>query len=244
MEFKDYDRITDILMYLSDKITLNFNTILSRADKAGSRNFFHYEVEYGSKYIGVDKNHSIKRNMNFFFTIDNKNYFANSIILRPQDVAILNMLLHQRLIPWFFGKERIFSIIDNKLVITGTYQPLTYAQNEYKFIRFEPIVLEFDGNTFKEGVRVTVNSSTEYADLTIDKFMGFYYILRNTDMYSAACNQVCYVKTPPYGINTFSMSGLGGGVVEDKWGPDEEPEQKSNNPKGNKFLDSTKKKGH
>ena len=65
IQFTDYDRITDILMYLSNTITLNFNVVLSRKDKTGKRSFFHYETEYPSKYLGVNTGRGIKRNMNF-----------------------------------------------------------------------------------------------------------------------------------------------------------------------------------
>ena len=61
IQFTDYDRITDILMYLSNNITLNFNVVLSRKDKTGKRSFFHYETEYPSKCLGVNTGRGIKK---------------------------------------------------------------------------------------------------------------------------------------------------------------------------------------
>ena len=246
IQFTDYDRITDILMYLSNNITLNFNVVLSRKDKFGKRNFFQYEAEYNSKYSDVSKGRSIKRNMNFYFTLDNKNDFANGLILKPQDVLLLNMIIEQQILPWFFDpQKRIFSITKDgsKLIIKGNFDPVNYTQSEYKYISFVPIVYTYEDGTYKEGIRIYLNSQSEVADLDIDRFMGFVYILKNTDMYSAACGLLTYVKQPPYGVNIYSMTGLGGGYVQDNWNESEDITTNDNlKNKGNSFLNNVKKK--
>lgn len=244
INYTDYDRITDILMYLSNNITLNFNVVMSKKDKNGARQYYQYEAEYVSKYIGTNKSRSIKRNMNFYFTIDNKNDFANGFILRPQDVMMLDMIISEQILPWFMGKNRIFGIIDNVLVIKGNYTPVLYTQSEYKYLSFSPIIYSFEDGSFKEGVRICLNSESEYADIDIDKFLGFYYILKNTDMYCTACNMLTFVKQPPYGINTFSMTGLGGGYIQDTWNdtPDITIDNNVSKNKKNNFLDNIKRK--
>ena len=217
-QFTDYDRITDILIYLSDNLTLNFTTVLSKKDKSGNRSFYHYEAEYASKYLDQSKSTTIKRIMNFYFTLDNKNDWANGFIIRPQDAMMLIMLIENQLLPLYFdNNSRIFKIIDDKLVINREFSPIVYAQTEYKFISFTPIVCSYENGEYKEGVRITVNK--EYTDIDIDKFMGFYYIIKNTDMYSVACAMCTYVKTPPYNINVYSRQGLGGGgpLPDEQW---------------------------
>lgn len=240
IQFTDYDRITDILMYLSSNITLNFNVTLSRKSKTGDRLSFHHETEYPSKYTGVDKARSIKRNMNFYYTLDNKNDFANGFILRAQDVVILNMVIKEKVLPWFIGPSRIFGITKDgsRLVIKGEFEPVLYAQSEYKYISFQPIVYSYEDGTFKEGVRIYLNSESEFADMDIDRFFGLAYILEKTDMYAVASSMVTYVKQLPYGLNTYTMSGLGGGYVQDQWG--ESQQINNNDNKGNNFLNSLK----
>ena len=210
--FEDYDRVSDTLMYLSDNITLEFVVALSKKNASGERSFFHYETEYQSKYIGTNVARSIKRNMNFYFVLNNKMDFANGFILRPQDVAILTMAIEQRFLPYYFSEKKIFKVIENQLVLKGNFNPLLYAQNQYKFIKLSPIVCQ-DENGYKEGVRIEINN--DYVDMDIDKFMGVYYILKNTDMYSTAVGLTTYVKTGPHGINNFPMKGLGGGSTPD-----------------------------
>lgn len=229
IQFDDYDRITDILMYLSDNLTLNFTVTLSRKDRNGGRSFYHYETEYTSKYIGQLRSRSIKRIMNFYFTLDNKNDFGNGFVIRVQDAFMIVTAIETQLLPLFFdAKRRVFSIIDNRLVINKDYNKVRYAQNEYRFIIFDPIVLTYESGEYKEGVRITVNK--EYTDIDIDKFLGLYWMLKNTDMYSVACNMCTYVKTPPYNINTYTRQGLGGGgaLPEDNWNSGEEQSSNKN----------------
>lgn len=236
IRFEDYDRISDTLMYLSDSITLNFTVTLSRKDRNGGRAFFHYETEYNSKYIGATKGRAIKRNMTFYFIIDNKNDFGNGFILRPQDVMILTTIMEQKLIPLYFDpNRRIYKIIDGKhLAITGEFESIIYPQSEYKVLSFIPIVCTYEDGTSKEGVRININK--DFVDLDIDKFMGLYYILKNTDMYSAACSMTAYVKNAPYGVNVYSCQGLGGGATL----PDDNYNLNDNN-NGN-FLNNIKEK--
>lgn len=248
IQFSDYDKISDILLYLSNTITLNFNVILSRKDRNGNRSFFHYETEFGSKYIGTDKGRAIKRNMSFFFTIDNKEDFLNNFVLRPQDIYFITTVIENKLFPMYFEpSKRIFKVIDDRLVIKGNFEPIFYAQSEYKYLSFTPIIYTYEDNMYKEGVRININSESDFVDLDIDKFVGFYYILKNTDMYATACSMVSYAKTPPYGLNIYSQQGLGGGAPVPEWPvtdtTNDFSQEKTNSKKnGNNFLNNTRRK--
>jgi len=211
IDYTDYDRITDKLMFLSSTITLNFTVTLAKKDKFGNRAHLHYEVEYSSKFRDQNMAHSIKRDIVYYFTIDNSNDFGNGLVLRPQDVEILKMLLDQQILPWFFGNNRVFGIKENKLFIKEYGSPVTYAQSDYKFISFNPIIFEYEDGKFKEGIRIYLNNQDAFADLDIDKFMQFVNIIKCTDMYNAALTMINYVKMPPYGINNHTSVGLGSG---------------------------------
>jgi hypothetical protein len=205
IRFEDYNRITDVLMYLNDNMTLNFTVTLTRSVN-GERRFFQFETVSGADKYGSELR-NVKRIMNFYFVIDCKDDFTGGVVLRAQDVELLTRLIEQRILPWFFGDktESAFQFIDNNLALK-TYEPVTYAQSENKYIVFEPIIYS-DEEKSTRGIRITLQSGRS-ADLEIDKFMGLLHILKS-DMYSAACNMVSYVKTEPYGVNTFKMSGLG-----------------------------------
>ena len=209
-QFSDYERATDTLLFLSDQFTLDFVVQFASKDKYGQRTFFHFESEYNTeKYKENGKYKSIKRKMtNFYFVINNKKSFDGAFALKPQDVFSLKTILDSIVLPWF---NTLFKIIDNRLVIVGEYNAPIYAKNEYQFLKFEPVVLGFDDGRYSSGIRMTVNSNESFVDMDIDKFYGFYYILTNTDMYSAACSIAAYSKTQPYDINQtyYSTTGLG-----------------------------------
>ncbi len=217
IDFTDYDRITDRLMFLSAIITLNFTVTLAKKDKAGNRTHIHYEAEYSSKFRDQNVARSIKRDIIYYFTLDNSEDFGNGLVLRPQDVEILKLLLNQRILPWFFGTNRAFDIKDNKLYLKEFGEPVIYAQSDYKFVSFAPIVFEYEDGKFKEGIRIYLNNQASFADLDIDKFMQFVNIIKCTDMYNAALTMINYVKIPPYGINNHRSVGLGSGGDENRY---------------------------
>lgn len=237
IQFTDYDRITDTILYFSSNVTLSFNVSLSFKDKSGARSFFQYETEYASKYTGTEKARAIKRNMRFFYTIDIKNTFGGSIVLKPQDVFLLNMIIEQKILPMYMGKSKVFGLQNGNLVIKGNYQNVVYSQSEYRYLEFSPIIYTYDNDTYKEGVRMSI-SGVELVDMDIDRFFGFCQVLKNTDMYAVACNLVNYAKMPPYGIHVYSQFGLGGGTPVPEWEEEEKPKKQEKN----SFLDSVKKK--
>lgn len=245
--FRSYDRITDVLLYFTSDITLKFVTYLSKNTKLGRR-FFQYEVEKqsGSRDGMVTRN--INRNMNFFFTIDNKNDFLNNFIIRPQDAEMLLNLLNQKVLPWFYADsdQYAFQYIKDILSVTE-YSPVMYTQSDIKHLAFQPTVMTDRNELYVYGVKITVNGVYSF-DCELEKFMGFIYFLK-CDMYSAACSMVSYVKTEPYGIEVFRPTGLGGGQIEDRWGEDDiktqyssteiKSSQSNTNRKGsNSFLDN------
>lgn len=238
--FTDYERITDSLMYLSDRLTLNFVVNLAKKNQMGNRQFCHFETSYVSeKYNGTSPIRSIKRNMSYYFVIDDREVFANGFILRPQDVELLLMLIQQQILPWFFGnkEERAFHMVKEQLVLKE-YREVVYTQSESRWIKFAPIVYSYEDGTFAQGLEMIFQSG-EVASMNADKFMGFVNILK-TDMYAVACSMLTYVKQQPYEINTYSPSGLGASRS-----PRQQDWQNNTNYKGNgtnSFLNNSKSK--
>lgn len=208
IDFTDYERITDTLMYLSEKMTLNFVLALSKKSLNGQRSFFHYETKYTSDSYGTEVR-SIKRNMSYYFVIQNKEIFGSGMLLRPQDVEIILMLIEQRILPWFFGsqEQHVFQMVNDTLSMKE-YTPVVYTQSETKIMCFEPMIYHYENtDQFAEGINISFTGG-ESCPMTIDKFMGFYNILKS-DMYNVACSLANYAKSQPYGINTYKPTGLG-----------------------------------
>lgn len=236
IDFTDYNRMTDVLMYLTDIITLNFTVSLYSKSKTGERRFFQYEAEYKTGDVYNSTTRTVKRNMNFYFTIDNKEQFTAGMILRPQDVEVLIRLIDTKVLPWFFGDDKVnaFQIVKNQLVLKE-FEPVYYTQSYSKWIKFEPIAYSFEDGSFSQGIQMSL-AGGDIIPIILDKFLGFYHLL-HTDMYAAACNMVTYLKVPPYGINEFKTAGLGTGRPKEDWAPPKELEKR-----GNSFLENAKKK--
>ena len=177
--------------------------------------------------------------MNFYFSINDRRAFDRSFIIRPEDAFTLNLLIKNNILPWYFGgqQKKIFSFVGNELKITGQFQEVVYARNEYAFLRFQPCVYRFEDGTYKEGIRMFVSSQDTFVDMEIDKFLGFYYLLTTTDMYTAAAAVVAYAKMPPYGINKFSM-GLAGAASRAIDNPDAFRNDVPFNPQSNQKFDN------
>ncbi len=211
--FSEYDRISDTLMFFNDFTILEFVVIMSTKDKNGNRISFHSECDYNTnKYSGVDVGHSIKRRMTFYYAINDRRAFNRSFIIRPEDAMTFIMLIESQILPWYFdSKRKIFSFVEGQLKVTGQYQDIYFAKNEYSYLKLQPCVYSFDNGTYKEGIRMYVSNEEVYVDMEIDRFLGLFYFVSRVDMYSVASNMVTYAKMPPYNVNLFSYNGLTGG---------------------------------
>jgi len=234
IDYTEYERITDNLMWLSDNVSLNFTVSFSRKGKSGERIHYHSEYVYGSDKFGGDLR-SIKRNMNYAFVIDVRTDFVAGMMLRPQDVELLSRLIDAKVLPWIL-MSTAFAVKDNQLILTQ-FEPIIYAQ-ENKSLTFEPAIYVDDRSELESrGIKMTLLSGDSWI-LSADQFMGFYNILTKTDMYAVAAAMCNYVKTEPYGVNAFVNKGLGAQPVN--------PPSGNSNRSGffnkNKFLDDANAK--
>ena len=209
ISFYDYDRISDTLLYFDDVYSLRFVVNLSRK-KYGSndRVFFSREIVYPSKFMNQDNSRTIKRDLNFFFSIDSKIDYRNSVVLRPPDVYTLQYIIHEKVLPWVIGDKIKFGFTsDKKLILKGRFSEERCVMDEYRYLGFIPIVIEYPDGTRAPGVRMYVNSPETFVDYETHKLIHFYQLLANTDMYAVACSLINFVKSAPYGVNEFNTNG-------------------------------------
>ena len=252
IDYTDFDRIQDTLMFFDAKFSLGFVTRLSKKDVNGYRKFYEFETEYPSNaYKGVDIGRSVKRIMNFYYIIENKESFTSSMVLLINDVYVLENIIKSSILPWFFGSNRIYTEKDDKLVITGTFTPVSFVKDLQHWLNFEPIVIEYEDGTYKEGIRMFVNDNSEFVDMNLDRFIEFTALLDHRNMYIQSMAQCNYIKIAPYTANNLVLGGglgSGGGnpnvserMAENKYGLG--ADTKNNSRTTNSFLDKAKKKG-
>lgn len=204
IHFEDYDKISDTILWFSSEIFLRFTVSLAGKAQDGTRRSNHQEFAYESKYDNVAVSRSIRREINCYLSIEVKNDFYNSALIRYQNMIMLKLKM-DNVVQWF---TTLFSIEDDKLAIVGNYKNEQVHLDYGKVLEFEPIVLQFDDGTFCEGIRMYVNSRDTYVDMPIDKFMAFYYIIEKFDMYQNAIILLNYIQRPDFGYNTFAMTNM------------------------------------
>lgn len=203
--FIDYNKIQDNLIYLAKGVSLKFNLVIRRRDKNGQ--WISNLAEYGYHTQSDDKlQFVIKRNMNFFYSIEFKGNYINNIQIFTKDIEPFKVLIDNSIMPWFVGTNRIFDKVKDKLVINGKYTKAVFPLSDAKYIIFYPIIIEYEDNKSIEGLRMEINSPDNYVDISLSKFMELVYYIKNVDMYSAACGMLSYMKTPPYLENYTEIS--------------------------------------
>jgi hypothetical protein len=207
--FIDYDKISDVILRFDMNYFMKLNVRLSKKDKDGNRIPFHSEYKTYSKVKGYDL-YTIRREYNVFYSIEssNKEIQNNYVNLYPNDVYILNMLINNNILPWFFGDTRIFGKDGSDLLFIKykdyekVYLPLTGGQ----FLSFLPTIINYMDDTSKEGLIIGINREDVNFEISVDKFFYFAYIIANTDMFSMAAAMIDYVKHKPYLVNYRDIS--------------------------------------
>lgn len=203
LSFLDYDKISDNLMFLGKNISLNFNVSLAYKSPDGGRRHFHSEYRYKSKYNDVSNVCSVKRSFDYYLSIDIKGDMDNSIMIRTSNMIMLKLKLN-KVAEWF---TTLFQIKNDKLCIIGDYENISMIFAAHKAISFEPIIINYEDETCKEGVRLYINSNDNYVDLSIDRFMELWYLIDNLNMYQAAIVLLNYISTNDIlGSNLYDMT--------------------------------------
>lgn len=196
MEFIDCKKITDVLMYLDKNIKFSICASLTSKDKNSNERFFESEYMYSNA-----NKFSITRNTNVYFQFTDARDFKNSLMVRIGDLMMFRLAFQNIAYNWFVGKNRIYSIKDDQLVISGKFDIVELAIDDYNVFKMIPIVCLFKDGRRCEGARIFINSNSTFADVPITKFWQLYYIIMNLEPYTYAATMINYAKTKPYIVN-------------------------------------------
>ena len=223
-QFTSYDRITDTLMFFTSEITLKFVVQLSRTTKYGDRRFFSFEVIKNSGTRDGVPTRNINRTINMFLTVNIKDDIGNGFVIKPQDCLMLSETIKNKVLPWFQADSPnyAFKYMKNQDVLIVTkYEPVIYTESEIRYLRFEPKVVPV-GEQVAYGVSINLNGGVVF-DVPVEKIMEFLFYL-NSDLYSAACSMINYVKIDPAEVEVFRPAGLASG----RYNQDEPPQAQYN----------------
>lgn len=208
--YNDYEKISDICMWLSNEYVLKFTVELNKHnDKYGKSNFYK-EIGYT---IDEDYRVNINRDFVYYLSIESikKTLDGNKLNIRIglNDIYFLKYKLEQA-ISWFTDKyfENLFARDNNnKIVMTMKPNPIKIDLSFGNYIEIEPSIFTFD-NTLEQltGVRIYLSSDSNSLFMNVNTLFGFKYFIDTFNMYQSAQNMLNFLGRPEYGTNYFEYS--------------------------------------
>lgn len=212
MELNDnfkYEKLIDDLFYFGNKAILKFVLDLGRKDKDGMKSPYHSEFSYyTNKYPNVRNITTLKRNFNFYLLIEQNlsKDERTSIQIRVQDILYLRQILNT-CYAWFTDRKfaGLFQRTKDHYQITKNI-PKQYLDRLGfdTYLAFEPCII-FKDEREDIGVRIYLNSETNYIEIDVNKLMGFKYLIDSINMYESAQLMLNYLPSLEYGTNAVNF---------------------------------------
>lgn len=206
----DYEKISDICMWLSNEYVLKFTVELNKHnDKFGKINYY--------KEIGYTSNGEYKVNINrdfiYYLSIESlhRNQNGNKIQIRItiNDIYFLKYKLNQ-ITSWFTNKEyeNLFVKKDNKIIIIDKVDPIIINCAFNMYIEFEPSVFTYENSNEQiPGIRIFLSSDSVSFFMNVNTLFSFKYFIDTFNMYQSAQNMLNYLGRPENGTNYTGYEG-------------------------------------
>lgn len=205
---KNYEKITDDLMWLSNKWMLKFTVILNKNNEKFGKQNYHKEVGY---YRGRDYCVNINRSFEYFLSIESIekdiNGLKETVNIRVTDMYALKFKLNQAA-EWFTAEKNqgLFAKKNGKIFMPMSVNPIKLTGLMFdKYLEFEPSILEFENGEQMIGVRIYINSDANSIFMEISRFLGFKDFIENFNMYQSAQLMLNYLQRPEYGTNLYDI---------------------------------------
>lgn len=204
IKYEKYDKISDSVLFLGQSTTLRFNVKLSKINSNNNgRYHFHREYKYYNDNYG--DLYSIKRDFDYYFTIEKIDRSYNtmhSVMIRVQDIMLFKYKI-QEILRWF--NDDTFFIKNGKLMIHKREPIIVDGLACMQYLQFEPIVIEYD-NSIVQGIRMTISDPEVFTDINIQNFYALAYTIDTFNMYQAALSIVNYLGRPEFGTNLYNVT--------------------------------------
>ena len=198
-------------MTLGYQVVMNINVKLYNFGKDGTPYSYHGQYQYYNDKMNETTN-GIRLSFTYHLTIenrlpDNKEY----IMIGVNDIqSLINAVNNTGRV--FAHKSEVFKETNNRMVVVGAedYVSLLIGLPMDKWIRLEPTVVVGYEDTLYPGVRMYLNSETNWVDMTEKIFSGFQYHLNNGNLYTWAMQLINYHGKPDHIKITNGATALSG----------------------------------
>lgn len=206
IEQSRYEKITDDIMIIANRVVLRMNVGLSYYTSDNRRFNLHREIEYYSQK--ANKNLiNIKRNYDYYLTIehiDNKDYIRIGL----NDILKLRYALDEAYKFFIDPKyKNLYVKKDGELILYMQPEPIVITNLSMdKYLQFEPcIYVDFRGES-QRGLRMYLSSSTSYCDISLNRLEAFKYIIDSINLFESAQLMINYIQRPEFGTNLYTFN--------------------------------------
>lgn len=212
MEFFKIDKLSDDVYALGINVVLKFNVSLSKSSN-GTRYHFHKEFEYPSRSDDIPSLVTIRRSFDYYLSIEStqKDSNGNKIFIRigPAEFLMFKKGL-EIAVSWFNDSKykNLYAKNKGELIMLPPIPDYTISNLPMgKYIELAPTIVEKGmANDDKfPGVRLVLGDSNDVVNMTLEKFMGLYYIVSTFNMYQCAIELINYLERPEFGTNRITL---------------------------------------
>jgi len=209
----DYDRISDIVMWLGNGVSLKFNVDLFYVRKINKNSTA--KENYHKEYLYTDKDKysrvKIARNFSYYFSIDvSRNDLKTYVKLFHADIYFIIFNL-KRVMKWMAGEDGVNKIFakrqDGRIVVVNRPDPIKVQLQFDQYIEFEPAV-DYSTGYDIVGINVYMNNDSSMFFMPSNIIFSLYQMLSTCNMYQLAQNMLNYIGRPSYGTNLFDMNTM------------------------------------
>lgn len=207
-----YNKISDDVYLIGKNTMLKMNVNLIQnyvIDNKNKKVLYHREIGYFDDKSNTNL-YNIKRSFDYFLSIENikPNEYGFKEFIRiglPEIMLLRNTLMG--CIKWFNDseyKDLYACNKDTKELIMPKKAPKIVIDSlpQHKFIALTPTIISFGTDEYP-GVRMYLNSETNFVDISVPRFMGFVQAVIDVNLYMAAQNLLNYFGRPPFGSNIY-----------------------------------------
>ena len=196
----DYNRLSDVVMYLSKNCVLKFNVMLYNNIKDYISSF-HSEFRVFDSKFNSDR-YYLNRRFKYYLSIETiGTELKSSIPISVNEMTMCQMMMNSAL-EWFTSNEYsdLYAVKNNRLVLTRAVEP-KHMICSGKMLKIEPMVfVDYMDNT-DFGVRLYLDSEDVYCEMSMNTFLGLQYTINSIDLYQCAIGLINYLQRPELGTN-------------------------------------------
>lgn len=203
--YSDYDKISDLCMYLSSEYVLKFYVELYKKSNKRGRIHFHNEVGYDN---GDGLRVNVSREFNYYLSIEsisrNNNGIKSQTRIYINDIYFLKAKLH-KVFSWFNGNKSIFAKKDNNIFIPSIPESIIVHLTFDNYLEFEPGVININQEQLI-GVKIYLGNDVSGFFMDVNTLFTFMNFIDNFNMFQSAQLMLSYIGAPSPGTNYYAIN--------------------------------------